>query len=182
MIQFGIGHSGQNRDRWGRISAESRKHTAAYEQNCCNTCVEQTSSQIARSVPGCLSFQMKGDTRSLLCLQAAAPGAGCSASRKHPSLLSDTDCSGIRRVGEIRIQLSPASDSNTDLSHQLHHVKPWLEQGRGLAFLQNINPTGGSCSAFLSPFSGLLSILVLKKKNRNRSVPRVHNINENYPV
>lgn len=102
---------------------------AACEQNCWNSCMEQTSSQIARSVPGCLSFQMKGDTRSLLCLQAAVPGPGCTASRKHQSLLSDTDFSGTCRAGEIRDQLSPSSNINTGSSHQLHHYKPWLGQG-----------------------------------------------------
>lgn len=80
--------------------------------------MEQTSSQIAGSVPGCLSFQMKGDTRSLLCLQAVVPGAGSAASRKQKSLLSDIDFSGTRRAGEIRVQLPPASNIYTALSHQ----------------------------------------------------------------
>lgn len=47
-----------------------------------------------------------------------SPGAGCTASRRDPSLLSATDFSGVCGGAEVRVQLSPASNSHTDLYHE----------------------------------------------------------------
>lgn len=84
---------------------------------------------------------------------------------------------------EVRVRLSPASNSHTDLSHELHHYKPWL--GHGACIFVKYNHHWWSLfssAASLPLLSRLWSILVSKKRNMERSVPHVHNINSTYHI
>ena len=111
-----------------------------------------------------LLFRMKGDTRSLLCVQTVIPGAGCAAARKHRSLLSATDVSGICRGDEIRVYLSPTLNINTDLSQQLHRYRPRLEESACIFVKHNPHCWSFfSVTAFLPLLSSVWSILVSKK-------------------
>lgn len=140
--------------------------------------MEQTSSRIARSVPGCLVFHMKGDLRSLLCLQAvispvqAALQEGSTDPCYQP-LTSQGYAEVVRSETSFLLLQTLTQACLTGYTIINHGWSAGCETQPPLVELVQ------QCS-FLPLLSSVWSILMSVKRNVERSISHVHNIKSIY--